>query len=97
MPDEVFSTMLAMRIRATTPSEIAMRMWNRIDEHHLGTDKEQISAASYLSSTKRSAKSASRKYTARSPMMAKMLEVSTIKGSRYGEDGWYAVHREDDR
>ncbi|MND52448.1 hypothetical protein D3C80_434610 [compost metagenome] len=41
----------------------------------------RISARPYFSRAKRSATPASRKYMARRPMMAKMLEVSTMKGS----------------
>ena len=52
-----------------------------VHNQHLDTDKAQHEAKPYLRKIKRSAKSASKKYMARRPKMAKMLEVRTMKGS----------------
>ncbi len=73
--------MLTINIAATTLSEYPIGILMRSMNNIFKPIKIKITAKPYLSKENRSAKSASKKYIALSPIIAKILDVNTMNGS----------------
>ena len=77
------TTIATVSTTAMTASEMAVGMWYHSDDDHLHADEGQDHGQARAAGTSnRSCRSASRKYSARRPRMAKAFDANTMNCSR---------------